>query len=141
MHSLLQQGIEPPQAEVDATDARLTREALRGIVAGLQEGFHQQRRDRARGAWQGLSDDQRQLVHTLMQATLHKFTLERIESDGWQGSLYEVSRLDVLGAHGFVALPPHLVDLIAYVDNGDLLSAYQPDDRQRLLAELREAAA
>jgi hypothetical protein len=42
-------------------------------------------------------------VHTLMQATLHKFTLERIERDGWQGSLYEVSRLDVLATHGFVA--------------------------------------
>jgi hypothetical protein len=40
-------------AEVEPVDARLTREALRGIVAGLQEGFHQQRRERARAAWQG----------------------------------------------------------------------------------------
>jgi plasmid replication initiation protein len=141
VHSLLQQGIEPPQAEVDAVDARLTREALRGIVAGVQEAFHQQRRDRARAAWQVLTDDQRQLVHTLMQATLHKFSLERIERDGWQGALYEVSRLDVLATHGFVTLPPHLQDVIAFVDHDDLLAEYQPDDRVRLLNELREAAA
>jgi hypothetical protein len=141
VHSLLQQGIEPPQAEVDAVDAQLTREGLRAIVAGVQEAFHQQRRDRARAAWQVLSDDQRQLVHTLMQATLHKFSLERIERDGWQGGLYEVSRLDVLAAHGFVTLPPHLQDLVAFVDHGDLLAEYQSDDRVRLLSELREAAA
>jgi hypothetical protein len=141
VHSLLQQGIEPPQPEVDAVDARLTREAIRGIVAGIQEAFHQQRRDRARAAWQVLNDDQRQLVHTLMQATLHKFSLERIERDGWQGSLYEVSRLDVLMTHGFVAMPPHLQDVIAFVDHGSLLAEYQGEDRSRLLNELREAAA
>jgi putative SOS response-associated peptidase YedK len=73
-----------------------------------------------------LTDDQRQLVHTLMQATLHKFSLERIERDGWQGALYEVSRLDVLATHGFVTLPPHLQDVVAYVDHGDLLAEYQP---------------
>ncbi len=141
VHSMLQQGIEPPRAEVDVADARLTREALRGIVAGIQEGFHQLRRERARVAWQALTDDQRQLVHTLLQATLYKFTLERIERDGWQGSLYEVSRLDVLVAHGFLSLPPHLQDLIAYVDHGDLLAEYLAEDRQRLLTDLREAGA
>jgi len=139
-HSLLQQGIEPPRSEGEGGDARLTREAVRGIVAGLQEGFHQQRRERGRSAWQAMSDEQRQLVHTLMQATLHKFTLERIERDGWQGSLYELSRLDVLATHGFATLPPHLEDAVAFVDHGDLLAEYLPEDRDRLLAELREAA-
>jgi len=140
VHSLLQQGIEPPRGEGEGDD-RLSREALRGIVAGLQEAFHQQRRERGRAAWQVMGEDQRQLVHTLMQATLHKFTLERIERDGWQGALYELSRLDVLATHGFVALPPHLEDAVAFVDHGDLLAEYRPEDRQRLLAELREAAA
>ena len=141
VHSLLQQGIEPPRGEAsEAADARLTREALRGIVAGLQESFQQQRRERGRAAWQAMSEDQRQLVHTLMQATLHKFTLERIERDGWQGSLYELSRLDVLAAHGFATLPPQLQDVVAFVDHGDLLAEYLPDDRRRLLDELREAA-
>jgi hypothetical protein len=141
VHSLLQQGIEPPRGEAsEAADARLTREALRGIVAGLQESFQQQRRERGRAAWEAMSEDQRQLVHTLMQATLHKFTLERIERDGWQGSLYELSRLDVLAAHGFATLPPQLQDVVAFVDHGDLLADYLPDDRRRLLDELREAA-
>lgn len=142
VHSLLQQGIEPPAVEADAgADARLTREAVRSIVASLQESFHQQRRERGQQAWSGMSEDQRQLVHTLMQATLHRFSLERIERDGWQGALYEVSRLDLLVAHGFVTLPPHLADVVAFVDHGDLLAEYPPDDRQRLLAEIREAAA
>jgi hypothetical protein len=142
VHSLLQQGIEPPRGEAgEAADARLTREALRGVVAGLQEAFQQQRRERGRAAWQSMSEDQRQLVRTLMQATLHKFTLERIERDGWQGSLYELSRLDVLATHGFVNLPPHLQDVVAFVDHGDQLAEYLPEDRRRLLDELREAAA
>lgn len=141
VHSLLQQGIEPPRTETsEAADARLTREALRGIVVGLQDAFHQQRRERGRAAWEAMTEDQRQLVHTLMQATLHKFTLERIERDGWQGSLYELSRLDVLAAHGFATLPPQLQDVVAFVDHGDLLADYLPDDRRRLLDELREAA-
>lgn len=140
VHSLLQQGIEPPPVEVEAGDPRLTRDAARSIVAGLQESFHQQRRERGRQVWLGMSEEQRQLVHTLMQATLHRFTLERIERDGWQGALYEVSRLDVLLAHGFVSLPPQLGDLVAFVDHGDLLAEYAPDDRQQLLGELREAA-
>ena len=142
VHSLLQQGIEPPRGEAgEAADARLTREALRGVVAGLQEAFQQQRRERGRTAWQSMSEDQRQLVRTLMQATLHKFTLERIERDGWQGSLYELSRLDVLATHGFVTLPPQLQDVVAFVDHGDQLAEYLPEDRRRLLDELREAAA
>jgi plasmid replication initiation protein len=141
VHSLLQQGIEPPPAEPEVVDARLTRDALRGIVAGIVDAFHQQRRERATAAWDALTGDQRELVHTLMQATIHRFTLERIEAAGWSGPLYETNRLDVLASHGFLTLPAYLTDLVAYVDHGDLLDEYPAEDRRRLLDELREAGA
>lgn len=138
VHSLLQQGIEPPPAEAEVVDARLTREAARATVAGFVDAFHQQRRERAETTWEALSRDQRDLVHTLMQATGQKFTLERIERAGWTGPLYEANRLDVLLSHGFLSLPPFLVDVTAYVDHGDLLAEYPAEDRKRLLAELRD---
>ncbi|MFO8151517.1 MAG: hypothetical protein R6T93_14650 [Trueperaceae bacterium] len=46
----------------------------------------------------------------------------------------------MLAAHGFASLPPQLQDVVAFVDHGDLLAEYLPDDRRRLLDELREAA-
>jgi plasmid replication initiation protein len=141
VHSLLQQGIEPPPAEPEVVDARLTRDAVRGIVSGIVDAFDQQRRERAKAAWEALSADQRDLVHTLMQATGHRFTLERIEAAGWTGPLYEANRIDVLLSHGFLTLPPYLSDVVAYADHGDLLDEYPAEDRQRLLAELREAGA
>jgi hypothetical protein len=141
VHSLLQQGIEPPRESAEASDARLSREALRGVVASLQEAFAQQRRDRAAQLWVQLSSEQHELVHTLMQATLHKFTLERVERDSWQGALYELSRIDVLLSHGFLNLPPNLEDVVTFVDQGDLLTEYMPEDRDRILAELREGAS
>ncbi len=141
VHSLLQQGIEPPPAEPEVVDARLTRDAVRGIVSGIVDAFDQQRRERAKAAWEALSGDQRELVHTLMQATGHRFTLERIEAAGWAGPLYEANRIDVLVSHGFLTLPPFLSDVVAYADHGDLLEEYPAEERQRLLEELREAGA
>lgn len=139
VHSLLQQGVEPPPLEAEVVDQRLSRDALRAVVTGLVEAFRQQRRARADEAWRGLSQERRDLVHTLMQATLSRFSLGRIESEGWQGSLYEISRLDVMCSHGFLSLPPHLEDLVAFVDHGDLIAEHPAEDRERLLAELRDA--
>ncbi len=139
VHSLLQQGIEPPAAEPDpSAEQRLTREAIRGIATSISDSFHQHRRQRAQNVWDELSSDQQELVRTLMQATLHRFTLERIERDNWQGALFEISRLDVMVSHGFLALPSHLRDVAAYVEHFGLLQEYQSDDRKRVLAELAD---
>ena len=140
-HSLLQQGIEPPAGEPEpAADQRLTREAVRGIATSISDSYHQQRREHAQRVWAELSADQQELVRTLMQATLHRFTLERIERDGWQGALFEISRLDVMTSHGFLALPRDLRDVRAYVEARGLLREYHADDRQRILAELADDA-
>lgn len=139
VHSLLQQGIEPPAERGEVgTEQRLTREAIRSISASINDSFHQHRRQRASAVWEELSPDQHELVRTLMQATLHRFTLERIERDGWQGALYEISRLDVMQSHGFLTLPTHLQDVRAYVEHYDLLAEYQSDDRERVLVELSD---
>jgi plasmid replication initiation protein len=138
VHSLLQQGVEPPPVDPETADQRLTREALRGIASSITDAFHQQRRMRAKAAWDDLSREQRDVVHTLMQATLHAFTLERIEEAGWQGALYEVSRLDVMLRHNFLALPAHLAHVVAFVEHADLLREYHEDDRRRLLEVLRD---
>ena len=140
VHSLLQQGIEPPPERGDVGgDQRLTRDAIRSIAASISDSFHQHRRQRAQAVWDDLSTDQHELVRTLMQATLHRFTLERIERDGWQGALYEISRLDVMLSHGFLTLPAQLEDVRRYVEHYDLLAEYQSDDRQRVLVELSDA--
>ncbi len=139
VHSLLQQGIEPPASAPESTvEQRLTREAVRAIAASVTESYNQQRREFAQGAWEELSSDQQELVRTLMQATLHRFTLERIERDAWQGALYEISRLDVMLSHGFVDLPAHLRDVKDFVKRARLLQEYQSEDRERVLAELAD---
>ncbi len=139
VHSLLQQGIEPPVSEPDpSAEQRLTREAIRGIATSISDSFHQHRRQRAQKVWDELSSDRQELVRTLMQATLHRFTLERIEGDNWQGALFEISRLDVMVSHGFLTLPSHLRDVTVYVEHFGLLQEYQGDDRKRVLAELAD---
>jgi len=139
VHSLLQQGIEPPATESESGgEQRLSREAVRSVAASINDSFHQHRRQRAQAAWDDLTSEQQELVRTLMQATLHRFTLERIERDGWQGALFEISRLDVMQGHGFLGLPVHLRTVAAYVEHYALLGEYLPDDRRRVLAELED---
>jgi len=100
--------------------------------------MHRARRQLAESAWDDLNRDQRDLVHTLMQATVHRFTLERLEADGWQGALYEASRMDVMTTHNFLTLPPHLQDLASYLKTYDPLVEYGPEERAKILAELKE---
>lgn len=141
VNSLLQQGVEPPKAEAEEGDAGprpLSREEARSIAASIADGLHQARRQQAQAAWQQLSTDQRDLIHTLMQATVHRFTLERIEADGWEGALYEASRMDVMVTHNFVGFPPHLQDLTSYLKTYDLLADYSDSDRDKIAAELKE---
>ena len=86
-----------------------------------------------------MDGENRELVHTLMQATLHRFTLERIAADGWSGPLYEASRLDVLASHGFINFPLHLKELGHYLDTFDPLSEYPQEARELIKAELDDA--
>jgi hypothetical protein len=91
----------PPSPSPAATSASARRRS--SVAASINDSFQQHRRQRAQAAWDDLSGEQQELVRTLMQATLHRFTLERIERDGWQGALFEISRLDVMQGHGFLA--------------------------------------
>jgi len=141
VHSLLQQGIEPPKQETTAAGpVAMTREQARTVAAAVADAMHRARRERADTAWQGLTPDQRDLLHTLMQATVHRFTLERIEADGWRGALYEATRMDVMTTHNFLSLPPHLQDMSSYLKTYDPLAEYGADDRTLILAELDEIA-
>ena len=140
VNNLLQQGVEPPKAPPQDEAQRLSREEARSIATSIADSYHQQRRQRAEAAWQELNAEQQELVHTLMQATLHRFTLERIEADGWRGGLYESSRMEVMASHNFVTFPTHLQDLSVFVRTLDLLADYAEDDRKTILGELREAA-
>ena len=147
VNSLLSQGVEPPKSEAaDEQGAKsdkaqvLTREEARSIAASIVDSFHQGRRQRAEAGWGELSEDNKELVHTLMQATLHTFTLERIVTDNWQGPLYETSRLDVMASHGFVNFPVHLQELPRYLETFDLLAEYPNEARELIEAELQEAA-
>ena len=87
-----------------------------------------------------MDSDNRELVHTLMQATLHRFTLERISADNWSGPLYETNRLDVMATHGFVSFPLHLRELGQYIKTFDLLAEYPQEARELIMSELEEAA-
>ncbi len=140
VNSLLQQGVEPPRQEETGSGGPqpLTREQARSIAATISDALHRARRQRAEDAWVALSPDQRDLVHTLMQATVHRFTLERIEADGWQGALYETSRMDVMATHGLMVLPSHLLDVASYLKAVDPLKEYGEADREKILAELQE---
>ena len=140
VNSLLQQGVEPPKAtSAGEPSQHLSREEARSLAASVSDSFHQHRRQKAASAWEQLTDEQQELVHTLMQATLHRFTLERIESDGWSGGLYEGARMDVMANHSFVAFPAHLQDIGSFLRTYNLLAEYGDDDRRLVLAELRES--
>lgn len=140
VNSLLQQGVEPPKQDVaEASGPQpLNREQARAIATTIADAMHRARRQLAESAWDDLNRDQRDLVHTLMQATVHRFTLERLEADGWQGALYEASRMDVMTTHNFLTLPPHLQDLASYLKTYDPLVEYGPEERAKILAELKE---
>ena len=142
VNSLLSQGVEPPEEEQAQahSPAALTREEARAIAASILDGYHQARKRVAQSAWDALTPDNRELVHTLMQATLHRFTLERIAAEGWSGPLYETKRLDVMASHGFVMFPQHLKDVEGYVATLDLLAEYPEAARQMIRAELEEAS-
>jgi len=145
VNSLLSQGVEPPKALSGTADSAdkgpsLTREEARNIAGSITDSYHQGRRQRADAAWNEMSADNRELVHTLMQATLHKFTLERLAADEWRGPLYETNRLDVMASHGFVTFPQHLQELQSYLKSFDLLAEYPPEARVLIEAELQNAA-
>lgn len=140
VNNLLQQGVEPPKAPPAADGQRLSREEARSIASSIADAYHQQRLHKAQQAWEQLTADQRDLIHTLMQATLHRFTLERLEADGWTGALYESGRMDVMAAHNFVVFPAQLQELATYVRMEDVLDEYAEEDRRLVLSELREAA-
>jgi plasmid replication initiation protein len=142
VNSLLTQGVEPPEEEQAhaQSPSALTREEARAIAASILDGYHQARKRVAQSAWDALTPDNRELVHTLMQATLHRFTLERIAAEGWNGPLYETKRLDVMASHGFVAFPQHLKDVEGYVATLDLLAEYPEVAREMIRAELEEAS-
>lgn len=140
VNSLLQQGVEPPKQEAaeSAEPQPLSKEQARSIAATIADGLHRARKERAESTWTSLTSEQRDLLHTLMQATAHRFTLERLEADGWRGPLYEATRMDVMLSHNFLTFPAHLQDLEAYVKTYDPLAEYDAPDRQLILTELRE---
>ena len=138
VNNLLQQGVEPPKSEGAGDAQRLTQEEARSIATSILDSFHQHRRQRTQAAWDELTPEQRDLIHTLMQATLHRFTLERIEADGWSGGLYESNRMEVMATHNFVTFPTHLQDVTTFLRTQDLMAEYPEEDRKRILAELRE---
>jgi len=144
VNSLLSQGVEPPKADTEKATSHsaqaLSREEARSIAASITDSFHHGRRQRAEAAWAEMGSENRDLVHTLMQATLHRFTLERITSDGWTGPLYETNRLDVMASHGFVTFPQHLQEMALYLKTFDLLADYPQEARELIQAELKEAA-
>lgn len=142
VNSLLTQGVEPPeedQAQAQ-TPSALTREEARAIASSILDGYHQARKRVAQQAWDALTPDNKELVHTLMQATLHRFTLERIAAEGWSGPLYEAKRLDVMASHGFVVFPQHLRDVEGYVSTLGLLAEYPESARALIRAALEEAS-
>lgn len=116
----------------------MSREEVRSIATSFADSFHRSRRQVAQAAWDGLTPENRGVVHALMQATLHRFTLERIAEDRWQGSLYEANRLEVMASHNMVTFPPHLHDVAAYLKTFDLLAEYPEEIAEQIVAELHE---
>ena len=138
VNSLLQQGVEPPKSPEQEEPRALSREEVRSIATSFADSFHRSRRQVAQAAWDGLTPENRGVVHALMQATLHRFTLERIAEDHWQGSLYEANRLEVMASHNMVTFPPHLHDVAAYLKTFDLLAEYPEEIAEQIVAELHE---
>jgi len=134
VNSLLTQGVEPPRdAQAGPVVERpLSVEEARHIASSLADAYHNARRTHAARAWQELSSDNQELIHTIMQATLHRFTVDRIVAAGWSGPLYEGSRLEVLLSHNAVSLPGHLTGIEAFLEQGGQLREY-PDEARRLI--------
>ena len=138
VNSLLTQGVEPPRdvRDGESPDRPLTVEEARGIATAIADGYHQARREHAAKAWEDLSRDNQELIHTIMQATLHRFTLDRVVAAGWAGPLYEVSRLEVMQSHSVVRFPQRLTDIAAYLEESAQLREYPAAARQLIESEL-----
>lgn len=141
VNSLLTQGFEPPREEEPGgvPERPLSVEEARSIAASIADGYHQARRERARNVWDQMSEENRDLIHTIMQATLHRFTLDRIAAAGWEGPLYETSRLDVMVSHNAVTFAQGLRDIGAFLEETGLLRDYPDEARHLIETELTDA--
>lgn len=142
--TLLRQGFEPPQEIDEAQDtgrtASLGAAEIRAMAVRVAEQYQGARGDYARRHWAGLEDSDREAIHAIMRATLHEFTLDLIESDGWTGMLYEASRTDVMERHNFIDFPENLRDVHAYLLNIVDTDQYSEGERERLIEEVKALA-
>lgn len=137
--TLLRQGFEPPVndvvgegVQVSGLGAAEVRILATKVVAEMQR----YRNEFARKCWMGLSDADQAAVHELMRATLHEFTLDLIEAEGWTGMLYDASRLEVMERHGFVRFPKNLYDPQGFLDAAEDFTKYSEKEKRLIAKEV-----
>ena len=102
--------------------------------APRRSGNSQVRSEYAAAHWDALTSDEREGLHDLIRVELEPMLLRLIEADGWSGPAYESSRNSYVLSTIETDLPQHLSSLAAFVGHEGLLTEYDSEVRQRVIA-------
>lgn len=142
--TLLKQGFSVPGEigvpEAGSKQVEIDRAQVKSIATKLIGHFQSAREGIATTKWLELSVDEQSAVHSIMRATLHDFTLELIEADGWVGALYESNRMSVMKSHGFIAFPDNLASLEAFFKKSAEFDKYSDGEKELIVRELNNEA-
>lgn len=136
---LIKQRVAEKIQLADEASKKSDAETPESLARDLVRAFDRETAKRAEEIWDGLGPDDRTLVHVVMRSKLNRFTLARIESEGWggTGTLYLQNRKDVLlEIHG-ESFPPHLRDIAAWAEQTGELEGYDPQFKERVLQAAR----
>lgn len=140
--TLLSQGFEPPAqlaAEKKVNTAALAESEARMIAEKLLTLLQQTKQRHLRDYWENLDHDHRDAVHSVMRGVLHEFTLDLIDSDDWQGMLYEASRLEVMEQHGLWTPPEGLRSVTQFLQEQEDFTQRSEVEQKLILSEIEKA--
>lgn len=133
--SLLENDASVPDPTKQRSE-RLTSVERQRVVDAILAEFQAEQQAVASEAWEALSSETQDVVHARMRSTLNPFVLGRLETAGWQGSLYESNRLTAMKDLNAVDLPETLMTAHAFVVERGSLQALGPEDANAVKEQL-----
>lgn len=141
--TLLSQGFEPPNLtskQIESPTDGLTAPEARSIAEKLIATFQQLKQQNLAKQWANMEATEQEAVHAIMRGVLHEFTVDLIDSENWQGMLYEANRLEVMENHGLWIAPDGLKSMEEFLAHQEEYSQYSKEDRDKILIQLDQLA-
>lgn len=123
-------------AERKGTDANAAPNAqtIRRLASSLSVALAGARSEHAATHWETLPSEERESLHDLMRVELEPMLLKLVEADDWSGPAYESARNSYVLSTIEDDLPPRLKSLDAFTTHEELLTEYEEEVRQKVIA-------